>query len=230
MGIDEDGDGTGYPVSTYQKPDVGKTYPKAAPVVNDEFDSNTLGLQWQWHANPQPYWGFSMGPQSIFRLYSVPLPEELRNYWDVPNLLMQKLMAPEFTATTKVTFTPRVEGEKMGFIVMGRDYSYISVENREGKLYISQTTCMNADKGGDEAQGKEKVINGNTFYLRVDVSEGGVCDFSFSENGKKFSSVGESFQAREGGWIGAKIGYFIVRNEQTNDGGNLDIDWFRVTE
>ena len=34
--------------------------------------------------------------------------------------------------------------------------------------------------------------------------------------------------AREGKWIGAKMGFFCTRQNVINDGGWLDIDWFRV--
>lgn len=228
MGVDKDGDGTGEPVSTYRKPDTGRKYPAAAPVVNDEFDSNKIGLQWQWHANPQQLWAFPMGAHGVLRLYSVPLPENFTNFFDVPNLLMQKLTAPEFTATTKLTFTPRLEREKAGLIVMGRDYSYLSLEYRNGKTFISQTVCKNADQGASETQGAGKEVKTGEIYLRVKVSKDAICEFSYSEDGRKFTAVGEPFKAREGVWIGAKIGYFMVRDSQTNDAGNIDIDWFRV--
>lgn len=228
MGIDKDGDGAGEPVATYRKPDTGRKYPPTAPLVNDEFNSNQIGLQWQWHANPQQFWVFPMGAHGALRLYSVPLSEEFINFFDVPNLLMQKLTAPEFTATTKLTFTPRFQGEKAGLIIMGRDYSYLSLENRDGKTFISQTICKNADRGATEIKAAGREVKTGDIFLRLKVSKGAICEFSYSEDGRKFMGVGEPFKAREGVWIGAKIGYFMVRDGQTNDAGNIDIDWFRV--
>src|SRR5699024_5876883 len=123
MGKDINGDGIGEPVTTYKKPDVGQTYPIHTPVESDEFDSNSLGLQWQWHANPEVYWAFSHGNKDKLRLYSTGLPEDFTNYWDVPHLLLQKFPAQSFTVTTKLEFTPSDEetGEKKGLIIMGRD-------------------------------------------------------------------------------------------------------------
>ncbi len=34
------------------------------------------------------------------------------------------------------------------------------------------------------------------FYLKETVSKGGICQFSFSENGTKFTNVGEPFTAK----------------------------------
>src|SRR6201996_3991781 len=41
----------GEPVTTYRKPDVGKSYPISTPAESDEFNGSELGLQWQWQAN-----------------------------------------------------------------------------------------------------------------------------------------------------------------------------------
>ena len=43
--------------------------------------------------------------------------------------------------------------------------------------------------------------------------------------------LGVPFQAREGQWIGAKVGMFCTRPAiKTNDGGWADVDWFRITK
>ena len=47
IGIDKDGDGTGEPVFTYKKPNVGKTHSIETPPDSDEFSDAKLGLQWQ---------------------------------------------------------------------------------------------------------------------------------------------------------------------------------------
>lgn len=39
---------------------------------------------------------------------------------------------------------------------------------------------------------------------------------------------GPTFAATPGRWIGAKIGYFALRQGSTNDSGTVDIDWFRI--
>ena len=105
IGSDPDSDGTGEPVLTFRKPNVGRSWPIVTPVDSDEFDGNALGLQWQWQANPQPNWAFPAGGLGFLRLFIVPAPDGFKNFWDLPNLLLQKFPAPEFTAGTKLTFT-----------------------------------------------------------------------------------------------------------------------------
>ena len=80
------------------------------------------------------------------------VPDGYKNLWDLPNLLLQKFPAEEFTATAKVKLNPRFEGERFGLVVMGLDYSLIGVTNRGGKLYISQATAKDADKGTAETE------------------------------------------------------------------------------
>ncbi|MFT3738140.1 MAG: glycoside hydrolase 43 family protein [Breznakibacter sp.] len=230
MGIDKDGDGTGEPVLTYKKPNVGGTYPVCTPQESDEFDGLTLGAQWQWHANPQSTWAFYAGHKGYARLFSVPVPKGYKNLWDVPNLLLQKFPAPEFSATAKLTFTPnpKMVGERAGLVAMGMDYAGLFIENTGKGLVLSQTECLKADKGAAEKINASQPLTDGNVWLRVKVVKGGVCSYSYSTDGKKFTDLGASFTAREGRWIGAKVGVFITRPEWSNDGGWLDVDWFRI--
>ena len=65
-------------------------------------------------------------------------------------------------------------------------------------------------------------------YLRVSVRDTVLCKFSYSIDNRQFHEVGTPFKAREGGWIGAKVGLFMVRRNNTNDAGSIDVDWFRI--
>ena len=229
IGTDKDGDGTGEPVATYKKPNVGKTYPITTPPDSDEFNSPKLGLQWQWHANQQVYWGFP-STMGYYTMYCRPMPKDATNLFDVGNLLLQKFPADEFTATTKMTFNARFDDEQTGLMIMGLDYSYLKVKQTAGQLSISQVICKNADKKGAEKESESIKLKSNTFYLQVKVKAGGICNFFYSEDGKKFTAVGTDFTAKEGKWIGAKLGFLALRNGNINDAGNVNIDWFRITK
>lgn len=230
IGLDKDVDGVGEPVMSYKKPNVGKTYPIETPIESDEFGTVNLGLQWQWQANPQPNWLFTDANKSVLKLYTAKIPDSAKNLWDVPNLLMQKFPADEFMATTKVTFkpNPKLENEQTGLVVMGRSYAKINVKSKKDGLYLIYGVCLGADKGKAENQKEITKLKSNTVQLRVKVSAGAKCQFSFSEDGLNFTNVGDEFQATAGQWIGAKLGIFAVRDTQTNDSGIAEFDWFRV--
>ena len=235
IGVDKDGDGCGSPVYSYKKPNVGKTYSIETPAESDEFDSLELGLQWQWQANPKPIWYFCDGGNSLLRLYSY-YTENQVNLWDVPNLLLQKFPTEDFTVTTKVSFAPssKYTGERTGLVVMGADYAVLTIENRADGLILVQNVCRKADKKGKEEENASVKLSDNTLFLRVKVKKDSekeaICSFSYSVDGKKFISLGENFTAKPGKWIGAKVGLFITRPKAVNDGGWVDIDWFRVTK
>lgn len=229
IGVDKDGDGTGEPVMKYKKPNVGKTYPIVTPPDSDEFNTPTLGLQWQWHANKQVYWGFPSA-MGYFTMYCRPMPKEATNLFDVSNLLLQKFPAEEFIATAKMTFNARFDGEQTGLLIMGLDYSYLKVKQSAGALQVSQVVCKNADKKGTETESEVAKLKSNTFYLQVKVSPGGMCNFLYSEDGVKFKAIGTAFKAREGKWIGSKMGFVALRDGVINDAGNVLIDWFRINK
>ncbi len=233
IGEDKDGDGKGQPFLSHKKPDVGKTHPIVTPQESDEFGGHGLGLQWQWHANPKATWAFATGSKGNLRLFTEQLPPDFKNYWDVPNLLLQKFPAEDFTATTKLSFTPNIEklqNERTGLIVMGEDYAHLSLVSRKDGIYLAYTAVKGAHNGGPEKEQLLGKVNGKDIYLRVKVGKDAQCRFSYSEDGNQFKEVGTAFTAVPGRWIGAKVGLFATRPDKTNDAGYADFDWFRITE
>ncbi|GAB3689057.1 glycoside hydrolase 43 family protein [Spirosoma flavus] len=235
IGIDTNDDGKGEPVLTYKKPahsggPIGKTYPTSTPPESDEFDGTTLGLQWQWQANPKGIW-HTMSKQGFLRLYSYKVPDDAKNNWDVPNLLLQKFPAERFMATTKLTFkpNPKLENERTGLIIMGQSYANLILKSAKDGISLVYGVCKKASDGKPEVETVIAKVNaGNPIYLRVEVVEGAKCQFSYSLDGQSFTKTGESFQAEVGRWIGAKLGIFCTRTTQINDSGYADFDWFRV--
>ncbi len=231
IGIDKDGDGKGEPVLTHKKPNVSKTYAISTPAETDEFNEPRLGLQWQWHANPKATWAFANATKGTLRLYTDQLPENFKNYWDVPNLLLQKFPAETFTVTTKLSFhpNPKLQNERTGLIIMGESYAYLSLVSKADGIYLAYTTVERADKGNTEKQELIGKLNGNEAQLRVQVDKGARCQFSYSEDGSQFKNAGSVFTAVPGRWIGAKVGLFATREDKINDSGYADYDWFRIT-
>ena len=230
IGIDKDNDGIGEPVLEYRKPKISGNYPKQTPAESDEFSTKELGLQWQWHANPQDWWSFSDAQKGILTLFSVPIPDNYKNLWDVPNLLLQKFPSDKFTSTMKFSFKPdeRFVGERAGLLVMGMDYAMLSIEKTKDGFSISQDECISADKGKAEVKNETISVRQSDVFFRVNVGTEAMCSFSYSLDGKKFIKIGKPFKAREGKWIGAKMGVFCSRPISNNDGGRMEIDWFRI--
>lgn len=239
IGVDKDGDGCGDPVSRYRKPKTGKTYPIETPVESDEFDTRKLGLQWEWHANYQDVFGFTTN-MGYVRIYGHELSPHFKNFWEVPNLLMQKFPAEEFTATAKLKVSAKDDGQLSGLIIMGWDYSWIGVEKQGEKFLLKQAVCKDAEQGNLEQVSTLAVLEPSRkfeaglfpnyereIYIRVHVGKGAYCRFSYSLDGKKFTEAGTLFKARQGKWIGAKVGMFSV-TPHGKERGWVDVDWFRL--
>lgn len=239
IGVDKDGDGCGDPVSRYRKPKTDKTYPIETPVESDEFDTRKLGLQWEWHANYQDVFGFTTN-MGYARIYGHELSPHFKNFWEVPNLLMQKFPAEEFTATAKLKVSAKDDGQLSGLIIMGWDYSWIGVEKQGEKFLLKQAVCKDAEQGNLEQVSTLAVLEPSRkfeaglfpnyereIYIRVHVDKGAYCRFSYSLDGKKFTEAGTLFKARQGKWIGAKMGMFSV-TPHGKERGWVDVDWFRV--
>lgn len=231
MGKDQNGNGIGEPVLQHKKPNVGKQFAIQTPRETDNFEQDSLGLQWQWNANPSVLWSAKLPGNDFLRLYSIAPPEQTNSLWDVPNLLLQKFPAPDFNVATKISLIPGdgKEQRKTGLIIMGRDYSTVTLTEKEGTFYLQYTQAIKADAGAKEEVLEEITLKSNTVYLKVAVSApNAMCQFSYSENGRNFKKFGAPFKARVGKWIGAKVGLFSISTPEASRGGYADIEYFRI--
>ena len=239
----------GEPVTTYEKPKSNSTT-ILNPVESDEFNEPVMGKQWQWQANYDEKFGVPTA-FGTFRIYTYKLSENWKNFFEVPNLLLQKTPADEFMVTTKLRFTSKADGQTGGLIMMGLDYSALVVKRVGQAFQLLQLTCKEADRGRPQeekliatlkptAEDKTDYKPGihEDIYLRMTVGNaeagqqhGGtpVVRFAWSQNGKKFTDCGDAFAMRQGKWIGAKFGFIAVETDPNCDRGWVDADWIRVT-
>ena len=239
----------GKPVMTYKKPLASNGLPIVNPAESDEFDNGKLGLQWQWQANYDQTFGMPTAFGTM-RIYTHKLSEQWKNLWEVPNMLLQKTPADCFTATTKLRFTSKADGQMGGIIMMGLDYSALVVRRIGKEFQLVQMTCKSADKGKAQTEKvlatlkptKEDKIDykpgiHEDIYLRLRVNNaqagaphGGIpmVQFSYSKDGKKFEDCGDVFNMRQGKWIGAKFGFIAVESNPKADRGWIEADWIRI--
>ena len=229
----------GEPVVTYQKPRSSSST-IVNPVESDEFDSPTLGKQWQWQANYDEKYGVPTA-FGTFRIYTHKLDEGWKSLWEVPNMLLQKTPADKFTVTTKLRMTSKADGQFGGLIMMGLDYSALVVRRIGQEFQLVQMTCKGADKGKQQTESLIATLKPTwedktqyrpgiheDIYLRLAVDDSKL-RFSYSADGKKFTECGEEFQMKEGKWIGAKFGFVAAESDPKCDRGWVEADWIRIT-
>jgi beta-xylosidase len=226
IGVDPDHDGKGEPVNRYKKPNVGRTYAFETPQTTDEFKRRRIGLQWQWQANPERMWLSLSARHGWLRLNTAAPSIGAHNLWVAANLLLQKLPAAKFTVTTKVDAHGLAVGERAGLVMMGMDYSYLAILKTGEGFRLVRVICNDAQNGTSETESGSTRLTGGTAFLRVTVSEGAACRFSYSFDGRRFVDLGETFKAREGRWIGAKVGLFSLATNDALGSGYAEFDWF----
>ena len=214
--------------------------PIVNPLESDEFNAPSMGLQWQWHGNYDEKFGVPTA-FGTFRIYTHKLSANWKNFWEVPNMLLQKTPADEFVVTTKLRFTSKADGQMGGLIMMGHDYMALVVRRIGQEFQLVLLNCKSADKGTQQTEQviatlKPTAIDKIDYkpgihediFMRMTVKDATV-QFAWSQNGKKFNDCGDKFQMKEGKWIGAKFGFVSVETNPKCDRGWIDADWIRIT-
>lgn len=230
----------GQPVMVHKKPDIGdKAIAMAekfrrengladiyAPDASDSFTGEKLGLQWQWNADHSDDW-YSMTGHGI-GLYPVDKQQDT-SIADVPNLLLQKWIAPEFTAVTELAADTIGEGDLAGMVSLGVDYGAVALKRENGVLSMVAISGSQTFKN-EKAYSKDKVVE----LERLDKLSGGYASDSrkvffrnrvellpeleknvtrnmiyldYSVDGVNYDNA-LAYEATAGRWVGVKNGIF----------------------
>jgi beta-xylosidase len=237
IGTLSDASDCGEPVLEYEKPDVGNVKWKVCkPQTSDDFTSKTLGLQWQWNANPAKNWYTLTGKNLILNaIYK----DQTTPYGDVPNLLLQKWQAPEFTCITELDLENLSENDEAGVISMGMSYCLLTLKKQGGVI----TPCFikGEQKYGkilpDHTEETKKELpslapqNKNIVFIKYTVKRIGTRNLSDTEKNFPLETVEISYstdntnfiiagvmEAVSGRWVGVKNGVFCVASRKDSKG------------
>nr|WP_315485186.1 glycoside hydrolase 43 family protein [uncultured Undibacterium sp.] len=220
MGVKNSKTGIGEPVTEWQKPlskAITDKVSKATPAESDYFSRSQLGLQWQWNANWKADWYSLTAHKNHLRLYPQTL-IETNILVDYPAIIFQKIPAPEFSVTVKVSLSTNTDGDRAGLTLYGLNYAWIGIQRHQGKYELRYTTCTGAGKCQEKAL-EQKAISSSELHLKLTMRAGGIARFYYSENAnpttQDFSEIGTSFVATQGRWVGAKIGLFSATHAAT---------------
>ena len=236
IGTDPDGDGCGEPVSVSDCPDLPGF--DGGLESSDEFNSPETGLQWQWNLDCSPIqYGFP-GSEGFYRLLSFNA-KPCSSLWEEPNVLLQKVSCGSHSSIAKVSFDSAIKGERCGLTVFGLDYSALCIENTGSGFAISLITCEKADKGASEKRVALADLKGNEYacgsfsrtvcgpvWLRAEIGADASVRYAYSIDGMNFKKVNAEIEAKEGKWVGARIGFFC-ENFAESGRGWMDIDYIR---
>ncbi len=213
----------GKAVTTFKKPNVGKTYPIKDLPASDEFNDKTLGMQWGWNHNPDTTkWSLKEKP-GYLRLKTSSVTNDFKM---ARNTLTQRPFAKHnqtipTIASTKIDVSKMDDGDIAGVAILQDPYAYIGIKQTRGSKYIVMV---------DDGKAIDSVaINASIIYLKTIASNAsGIATFEYSTDNKNFKPLGDALHMQ----FSLKIftgNKFCLFNYATKElGGYVDVEWFRV--
>lgn len=230
IGIDQEGNGTGEPVYTHKKP-AGN--PEVAPSyleASDNFDKDTLSLQWQWQANyNENFYSLTENPGHLRLFNRNPLGEKNPLIWDSANVLTQKFVCPDFKTNTKVSFSHLDSNSKAGLLMLGGNYVYLAVNKEGSNLQLLYVESDEVDQVYSEKTLETITLDSGLeeIYLSL-IFKDGVAHFSYSLDNKVYKELPYTFIPNDHQWVGAKVGIFSISMETKDENGYADFSYFSV--
>ena len=199
----------GRPVAEHPLP--VENAPRYEIATSDDFSGDTLGLQWQWQANPKPEYYAMLRPGLKLSCRANPSRE---NYlWYAPNALTQIPQYQDFRVTVEVTLHPEQPGDLAALGIIGHSCGYLALE--EGWLRLYQGDVLDKEQLGAARESLVCQIPypGNKATLAVDVKGGA---FRFYAEGQPMADPMPLTCAT---WTGAKICLWSANRENRESGG-----------
>lgn len=201
-------DGIGQPVSRHAKPPCeAKTAPTAL-AAGDGFTGDALSLLWQWQANHEE--GFYSLERDGLRLFSKHYGAEatfpMRR---AANVLTQKLVMPDFTATVTADISSLAQGDCGGLALLGSQYRALSVARTPGGYQLSLIDGTDTED--------QRTLLCDIPDRRAEISlwltyAGQQAQFAYALDGD-YVQAGAPFRMRNDIWVGGKLGLFAFAED-----------------
>ena len=206
--------------------------PEYAIRQSDDFEEKTLGLQWQWQANPDAgFYSLRENPGHL-RLYCYRNPGRENLLWYAPNVLTQIPQKQKLAMTVKLSLSGREDGDFGGIGMVGHDYGYA------GLYYTGEGIQVRCCRGTVtqpmfEGEAVEKVVfsqeaEGAQAWFRLTLEEDKTYGFSYSFDGRNFYRIEYSFPLKRATWTGAKLCLWSCSRENRESDGYCDYEYVEI--
>lgn len=210
----------GKDVITYRKPDVGKNFPVQVPATTDEFNTQKLGLQWQWNHNPDSE-KWSLKARKGYMRLKASYAEDLKK---ARNTLTQRVQGPSSEGTVELEVTGLKNGNVAGFGIFEFPYAYVAVRQSGDKKQIVMCNDGKIVEQIDDFQG-------NRIWIRARATDKDFqARFYYSLDNKDFTPIGDVLSMGLGlPWTANRFALFHFTTEKDGEDGYADFNWFRFT-
>ncbi len=199
-----------------------------APPACDHFEAGTLDMQWILARTPRDEFYSLDARKGHLRLKLRPqtLTENAN-----PSLVCRRQQHIDFTARTKMEFTPQAEHESAGLALLQSSLYNFRFEyvKSDGELYVQLAKCHN----GVEEILARKPYKADILYLTV-TANGQDYSFYYGSAPDEHLPLAEQVDGRilstdvAGGFVGACLGMYASSNGKESDNA-ADFDWFEYT-
>lgn len=211
---------------------TGNLFPRSEVLVNDDFDSEKLGLTWQWNHNPDnSLWSLTERP-GYMRLKTGRVMADADDIFHARNTLTQRTIGDKCSGWISIDVSNMKDGDRAGLSVFGFYGGLVEVVKESGKYKLSMSRYKQEIVGGKETNVREDMddtveLTQDVVYLKAD------CDFVSSKAIFYYSLDGYKWN-RIGGettliytlmhFTGYRFGIFNYATQSS--GGYVDIDYF----
>jgi alpha-N-arabinofuranosidase len=200
--------------------------PVLALPARDNFDADTLQLQWNFLRTPLTKW-YSLAEKKGWLI--IQLRPETVKQWTNPSLIARRIQHFNFDATTKLSFQADKENETAGMVLMQNDSAHYRIEKTAGKINLY---LMDKKKG--------ETLVASVPYTATEViikaeARGLQFQFYIGETEKKLKPFGTKQDAtvisqnKAGGFIGPYVGMYASSNGKPS-AAKAAFDWFEYKE
>lgn len=191
-------------------------------VTSDEFEGNSLPLEWQWNHNPDnKNWAIENGS------FRITTSRTDRSVVEAKNMLSQRTFGPNCSGWTKVNTSNMKDGDYAGLCALQELYGFAGVKV-DGN---SKSVVMVDGSSGSAKEAASVPMNGDEVYLRIDMNYQNQADqatFYYSFDGKSWTKFGNTIKMeyKLTHFMGYRYGLFNFATKNT--GGSASFDFFRI--
>ncbi|WP_308415416.1 glycoside hydrolase family 43 protein [Sporanaerobium hydrogeniformans] len=230
IGQELNGDGIGEPVVEWERTNTLLQETPYNLIKSDTFNQTSLGLQWQWQANPNEKWYSLTERPNYLRLYAMPNKAGRENLlWYAPHLLTQMIEGPDFEVEVEIDISGLLVGDRMGIGLLGHQYKALTlVRKTDGlKLELLEGNVLETSKEGLVAEEKTciGILEDTTLYFKI-LFKQGLYQFTYWAQNTMPQKT-DYFKATKGTWVGAKLMLFCSNDNNETSSGYCDFASFK---
>lgn len=189
-------------------------------VTSDDFDEETLPLEWQWNHNPDnANWSLT-AKEGVMRITTSRVDSKL---YYAKNTLTQRSFGPTCSGRIAVDVSGMKDGDVAGLVALQDSLAFVGVAKSGTSLSVVQYQGT--------SQKASVPISQNKVYFRIDMDFTNQTDkatFFYSLDSLTWKSIGGTLSMKYtlGMFVGYRFGLFNYATKSA--GGYADFDWFKI--